>query len=386
TMADVNVNALVDQAPTMAPTHTNDQIMPHIRWDIGGPSITPLLLPEDFSVLPKTYSSYQDAGVEIQTALLGVSAMAVSFGYQRPQLMVILAPFTEMMKFLRDMQLQCLDVDLEIVMSKMTMKYLEKEKPVFQHDEVPSIHQTLVEVKSPDLYLWAVDLVPSVEETKPFETDESMATPPPPPAYLTTSRMYVRTQTPISFLSEAEVARLLALPTPPSSLLTSLSSPLPQIPSPPKRLLFTASTLRFEVGESSAAARQSGSIMDRRVVNLWVSYQEDLCKRESEEFYAWHQDAQDDHAAVIAEIQVFIRERLAYKRERESGEVCQAVVRSKAHNRALEARITTIETQLYRIEWQRQDAVDHATRAIMRIQELEAGARVDTLEETGSSS
>nr|GEU69570.1 retrovirus-related Pol polyprotein from transposon TNT 1-94 [Tanacetum cinerariifolium] len=33
TMADVNVNAPTDQAPTMAPpTHTDDQIMPHIRW------------------------------------------------------------------------------------------------------------------------------------------------------------------------------------------------------------------------------------------------------------------------------------------------------------------------------------------------------------------
>nr|GEW37483.1 retrovirus-related Pol polyprotein from transposon TNT 1-94 [Tanacetum cinerariifolium] len=33
TMADVNVNALADQAPTMAPpTRTNDQILPHIRW------------------------------------------------------------------------------------------------------------------------------------------------------------------------------------------------------------------------------------------------------------------------------------------------------------------------------------------------------------------
>nr|GEY28909.1 monodehydroascorbate reductase [Tanacetum cinerariifolium] len=32
-MADVNVNAPVDKAPTMAPpTHTNDQILPHIRW------------------------------------------------------------------------------------------------------------------------------------------------------------------------------------------------------------------------------------------------------------------------------------------------------------------------------------------------------------------
>nr|GFB97319.1 hypothetical protein [Tanacetum cinerariifolium] len=53
-------------------------------------------------------------------------------------------------------QLQCLDVDLEIVILKMTVKYLEKEKPVFQHEEVPGIHRTLVEIKSPDLYLWGV--------------------------------------------------------------------------------------------------------------------------------------------------------------------------------------------------------------------------------------
>nr|GEV65206.1 retrovirus-related Pol polyprotein from transposon TNT 1-94 [Tanacetum cinerariifolium] len=33
TMADVNINALADQAPTMAPpTRTDDQILPHIRW------------------------------------------------------------------------------------------------------------------------------------------------------------------------------------------------------------------------------------------------------------------------------------------------------------------------------------------------------------------
>nr|GFC94305.1 hypothetical protein [Tanacetum cinerariifolium] len=32
-MADVNVNAPADQAPTMAlPTHTDDQILSHIRW------------------------------------------------------------------------------------------------------------------------------------------------------------------------------------------------------------------------------------------------------------------------------------------------------------------------------------------------------------------
>ncbi|GJW51980.1 hypothetical protein Tco_0093331 [Tanacetum coccineum] len=45
--------------------------------------------------------------------------------------------------------------------------------------------------------------------------------------------MSIRAQTPIPFSSEVEVDRLLAIPTPPSSPLTSLSSPLPQIPSPP---------------------------------------------------------------------------------------------------------------------------------------------------------
>ncbi|GJS60863.1 hypothetical protein Tco_0655647 [Tanacetum coccineum] len=78
-----------------------------------------------------------------------------------------------------------------------------------------------------------MDPVPSTKETEPFETDESAATPPPPPAYRTTARMSIRAQTPIPFMSEAEVDRLLAMPTLPPSPLTSLSSPLPRIPSPP---------------------------------------------------------------------------------------------------------------------------------------------------------
>ncbi|GJU47749.1 hypothetical protein Tco_1217304 [Tanacetum coccineum] len=63
--------------------------------------------------------------------------------------------------------------------------------------------------------LLAADQAPSAEETEPFETDESAATPPPHPA-----------------LSLPEVARLLAISTPPSSPLSPWSSPLPQIPSP----------------------------------------------------------------------------------------------------------------------------------------------------------
>ncbi|GKA67664.1 hypothetical protein Tco_0767581, partial [Tanacetum coccineum] len=77
------------------------------------------------------------------------------------------------------------------------------------------------------------------EEASEEDKDEdhlallSSVTPPPPPAYRTTARMSIRAQTPIPFLSKAEVDRLLAIPTPPPSQLTPLSSPLPQIPSPP---------------------------------------------------------------------------------------------------------------------------------------------------------
>ncbi|GJT54046.1 hypothetical protein Tco_0989100 [Tanacetum coccineum] len=78
----------------------------------------------------------------------------------------------------------------------------------------------------------ATDQAPSAEETKPFETDESAATPPPHPAYHVTARISIPAPVPTPLWSDAEVARLLAISTPPSSPLSPWSSPLPQIPSP----------------------------------------------------------------------------------------------------------------------------------------------------------
>nr|GFC72359.1 hypothetical protein [Tanacetum cinerariifolium] len=49
------------------------------------------------------------------------------------------------------------------------------------------------------------------------------------------------------------------------------------------------------------------------LVNLRVSYQVDVCARESLEFCTRHHDAQKDHAAVRAEIEVLRSERLAYE-------------------------------------------------------------------------
>ncbi|GKA59525.1 hypothetical protein Tco_0758838 [Tanacetum coccineum] len=81
-----------------------------------------------------------------------------------------------------------------------------------------------------------------------------------------------------------------------------------------------------------------------------------------------------------------LRRRENLLRRQESMETRQALARSEAHCRALEARVTVLETEVHRHEWQRQAADDLAVQYIMRTQALEAGARVDTLEDTGSSS
>ncbi|GJR79056.1 hypothetical protein Tco_0149841 [Tanacetum coccineum] len=69
-------------------------------------------------------------------------------------------------------------------------------------------------------------------ETEPFETVESVATPPPHPAYRVTAMISIPAPVPTPLWSNAEVARLLAISTLPSSPLSLWSSPLPQIPSP----------------------------------------------------------------------------------------------------------------------------------------------------------
>ncbi|GJX97233.1 hypothetical protein Tco_0353031 [Tanacetum coccineum] len=200
------------------------------------------------------------------------------------------------------------------------------------------------------------------------------------------------------------------LPIPLLAPSTSRRADIPEADTPPrKRLLLTTPRPSCEVGESStAAARQPGPTMTHRVdyslvdtmetrfrdtkrrmmtalemVNMRVSYQVDVRSRESSEFYSRHHDAQKDRAAVRAEIEVLRRERLAY--EQESMETRQALARSEAYCRALEARVTVLETEVRRHEWQRQAADDLAVQHIMRTQALEAGARVDTLEDTAEA-
>ncbi|GKD85195.1 hypothetical protein Tco_1356349, partial [Tanacetum coccineum] len=61
------------------------------------------------------------------------------------------------------------------------------------------------------------------KETEPFETDESAATPPPHPAYRMTARITIPEPLPVPAWSDSEVARLLAISSPPASPLSPWS-------------------------------------------------------------------------------------------------------------------------------------------------------------------
>ncbi|GJW65049.1 hypothetical protein Tco_0116933 [Tanacetum coccineum] len=243
------------------------------------------------------------------------------------------------------------------------------------------------------------DLVTAKDEApiEPYITEVASApTPPlPPPSFLPTLIRPPHTRADMaqrratapsiyhSLLLEG-TPPLLPIPLPAPS--TSRRADIPEADTPPrKRLLLTAPTPRVEVGESSTAARQPRSTMARRVHHSFVDTVDTRVRDTKRRTMASIEvvNLRVDRAAVRAEIEILRRERLAY--EQESIETRQALARSEAYSRALEARIRVLETQAYRHEWQRQDADDRAIEHIIRTQALEAGARVDTLEDTGSS-
>ncbi|GJY93410.1 hypothetical protein Tco_0509192 [Tanacetum coccineum] len=224
------------------------------------------------------------------------------------------------------------------------------------------------------------DLVPTEDEApiEAYITEVASApTPPlPPPSFLPS---LIRPPCTIAAMVQMRVVApstyhpLLPSGTPPLLLIplhapsTSCRADIPEADTPPqKRLLLTAPRPRCEVGESSAAARQPRPTMARRVDYSFVDIVETRVR--------------DTERRMMAAVEV-VNLRASHQADVHKRESLE----SEAYSRALEARITVLETQTRRHEWQRQDADDHAVEHIMRIQALEAEARKDTLEDTGSS-
>nr|GFB14174.1 hypothetical protein [Tanacetum cinerariifolium] len=191
------------------------------------------------------------------------------------------------------------------------------------------------------------DLVPAEDEA-PIEAYipevASAPTPPLPPSFLS---LRIRP----SHTRVAMAQMRAAVPSTYHSLLLSGTPPLLPIP-----LHVPSTSRRAEIPEADTPCLLLPDLGVRRMmtalemVNTRVSYQVDVRSRKSSEFYSRHHDAQKDRAVMRAEIK---------------------------------ARVAVLETQAPRHEWQRQAADDLAVQHIMRTQALEAGAHIDTLEDTG---
>ncbi|GJT19865.1 putative reverse transcriptase domain-containing protein [Tanacetum coccineum] len=133
--------------------------------------------------------------------------------------------------------------------------------------------------------LLAADQAPSAEETEPFETDESAATPPPHLAYRVTTRISIPAPVTTPLWSDAEIPSpplpLIPSPSLPVSKPLLVSSPVPVLsPSPPaspirpedrpevtlpsqKRLGIAISpTYKVRESSSAAAARPDGGLRE----------------------------------------------------------------------------------------------------------------------------
>ncbi|GJQ88974.1 hypothetical protein Tco_0000113 [Tanacetum coccineum] len=131
--------------------------------------------------------------------------------------------------------------DSDIVMSDSedsTVTYKTVSCPFGGSSNIGStvVDGPLVIPEDPYAYVFVPE--PVYPEFIPPEDEEEEEHPAPAdsiplPVHRVTARMSIREQPPTPFWSEAKTARLLYIPSPPSSPLPPWSSPLPQIPSPP---------------------------------------------------------------------------------------------------------------------------------------------------------
>nr|GEY45464.1 reverse transcriptase domain-containing protein [Tanacetum cinerariifolium] len=249
------------------------------------------------------------------------------------------------------------------------------------------------------------------DETEPYEEDETAVIPPSPRHR--GARISIRPQTPMAAFTQALIDALAAgsspFPLPPTSAAYD-QAPLSHkaamirrrddIPKedmlPLRRVAFTAPPPGYDIAESFAAtARAPRSLYDfvdtieaghgliHSPVSLRVSYQAQVRRKESKYFYTQLHDAQTNRRDIRLEIDLVRGQRTAY--EIELHEVHQAYLSFEARNRALLARLETLETYMSHMDWQRQSAEDLAVIQMIRIHTLEARAHTDTVEDASIS-
>ncbi|GKE94413.1 hypothetical protein Tco_1579268, partial [Tanacetum coccineum] len=251
----------------------------------------------------------------------------------------------------------------------------EDEEPTEDEDEEE--HLALADSS----VVLVVDHVPSARDTEAFETDESAPTPRSPhtrvlfsQTRLRRTQKTVRLEPPMSASMEARIAEHAAAPIPPTSPVYD-QAPLAESSAaaarPPKgqydfvdivqagqglirspghdaQTIARAADRAEDVGYVRALHASEHMMMTSiEEVNLRVSYQAHVYRQESKDFYIQLHDAQTDRRDIRLEIDVVRGQRTAY--EIELHEVHQAYLSSEAWNRALLARLETLETHISRM-------------------------------------
>ncbi|GJW11702.1 hypothetical protein Tco_1577529 [Tanacetum coccineum] len=305
----------------------------------------------------------------------------------------------------------------------------EDEEPT--EDEEEEEHKALADSSTVPV----VDPIPSAVDTEAFKTDESAPTPRSPQTRIPFSqrrlrraRKTIRLEPPMSASMEAHIVGHAVAPIPPTSpaydqallghraAMIRIRDDIPEEYMPSRRrFVLIAPPHGCNVTESSTAAAarpprgqynfvdtvEAGQGLirspghDTRTIARATDRAEDVDYVRAlqasehrmmtfiEEVNLRLHDARTDRRDIRLEINVVRGQRIAY--ETELHEVRQAYLSSKARNRALLARLETLETHMSRMKWQRQRAEDDAVRQMMRIHVLEARAQINTVEDTDSS-
>ncbi|GJU30210.1 hypothetical protein Tco_1173799 [Tanacetum coccineum] len=211
------------------------------------------------------------------------------------------------------------------------------------------------------------------DETEPFEEDDTTVTSPPPRHR--GARISVRPQTPMAASTQV--------------LIDAFAAGSPPFPVPPTSLAYDQAPL---VESSVAAARPPRGQYD--FVDT-IEVGQGLIRSPGHDAWTIARAADraedvgyvralqaSEHRMMTSIEEVNLR-RTTY--ETKLHEVRQAYLSSEAQNRALLARLETLETHMSHMEWQRQATEDRAVRQMMRTHVLEARAQIDTLEDIGSS-
>ncbi|GKA40623.1 putative reverse transcriptase domain-containing protein [Tanacetum coccineum] len=173
---------------------------------------------------------------------------------------------------------------------------------------------------------------------------------------------------------EARIAEHAAIPIPPTNptydqaplgyraAMIRMRDDIPEEDMPPwRRFVLTAPLPGCDVAESYAAVARAPRAADRVEDDGYVRALQTFEHRMMTSI-----EEVNLRVSYQAQIDVVRGQRTAY--ETELHEVRQAYLSSEARNRALLARLETLETHMSHVEWQRQRAEDDAVRQIIRTQ------------------